>query len=136
MNVEQQVMSTLLWVAVVNVDLQLYKASIYKLRWGTPGGIDQALPAYDEAILTLSRTRWPVELADEAADLQRRVEGFKRTLEKKDVTIASAEHTRMIQAFEELRESVRAWPEPKPRASRGSEGARDFSVLHAGMEKM
>ena len=135
MNVEQQVQANAFWVAVLNVDIQLFKASYFKLRWGSPGGIDQALPAYDEALRALRGTPWAPELAEEAADLARRVESFKRTLEARDSTIASAEHTRMLQAFEELRDSVRYWPEPKPTVQRGSEGARDFSVLHGGMER-
>ena len=45
MNDAEQIKKNTLWTAVVNIDLQLYKASVYKLRWGTPAaGIDMALP--------------------------------------------------------------------------------------------
>ena len=130
MTLEQQVRANALWIVVLNVDLQLFKASRYTLRWGSPGGIDQALPAYDEALRALGAAAWPASLAPEAADLTRRLQGFRRTLEARDVTLASAEQTRLWQAFEELREGVRHWPDPKPQARRGSEGARDFSRLH------
>ena len=62
MNETDQLTQTRLWIAVVNIDLQLYKASIYKLRWGTPGGIDTAIPCYDEALQTLAETEWPGEV--------------------------------------------------------------------------
>lgn len=126
MNVDQQLTATRLWISILNLDLQLYKASIYKLRWGTPGGIDQALPCYDEALLTLERTDWPAELRENADDLARRIGSFKRTLELKDVTIASAAQGKMTASFEDLRDGVRYWPAPRPTARRGSQGARDF----------
>lgn len=44
----------LLWAAVADLDLQIYKATVYKLRWDSPGvGLDMALPAPEEARLTL-----------------------------------------------------------------------------------
>lgn len=132
MDVEQQLTSTRLWTSILNLDLQLYKASIYKQRWGTPGGIDQALPCYDEALTTLQRTDWPETLRDDAADLGRRVAAFKETLIKRDVTIASAAQTKMMVSFENLRESVRHWPEPRPAGVRGSQGARDFVTASDG----
>jgi hypothetical protein len=125
-NVDQQLTSTRLWISILNLDLQLYKASIYKQRWGTPGGIDQALPCYDEALTTLERTDWPTGLSEDAGDLARRIASFKRTLEVRDVTIASAAQTKMMAVFEDLRDGVRFWPEPRPAARRGSQGARDF----------
>ena len=128
MTTEDQLTSTRLWLAVVNIDLQLYKASIYKQRWGTPGGIDQALPCYDEALTTLGETPWPESLRDQADDLGRRVASFKETLNARDVTIASAAQTKMMVSFENLREGVRFWPKPRPGGTRGSQGARDFVV--------
>jgi hypothetical protein len=123
---DEQLTSTRLWLAVINLDLQLYKASIYKQRWGTPGGIDQAQPCYDEALTTLRETAWPDSLRDQADDLARRIAAFKETLDARDVTIASAAQTKMMASFEDLRAGVRFWPMPRPTAVRGSQGARDF----------
>jgi hypothetical protein len=114
MNTEQQLTSTRLWITVLNLDLQLYKGSIYKQRWGTPGGIDQALPCYDEALLTLDRADWPPELRTGADDLRQRVAAYRASLEGQDVTTASALHTRMLMAFNQLRAAVRHWPELAP----------------------
>jgi hypothetical protein len=127
-NGDEQLTSMRLWLSVINLDLQLYKASIYKQRWGTPGGIDQALPCYDEALATLAGTTWPDGLRDQADDLGRRISSFKETLNARDVTIASAAQTKMIGSFEDLRDGVRYWPKPRPAAARGSQGARDFVV--------
>jgi hypothetical protein len=127
-NGDEQLTSMRLWLSVINLDLQLYKASIYKQRWGTPGGIDQALPCYDEALATLDGTTWPDGLRVQADDLARRIASFKETLNARDVTIASAAQTKMIGSFEDLRDGVRYWPKPRPTAARGSQGARDFVV--------
>lgn len=128
MNMDQQLTSTRLWLSVINLDLQLYKASIYKQRWGTPGGIDQALPCYDEALATLESTDWPGDLRGQVNDLARRIAAFKDTLVARDVTIASAAQTKLIGSFEDLRDGVRHWPNPRPGGVRGSQGARDFVV--------
>ena len=101
-------------LAVTTIDLQLYKGSIYKLRWGTPGGIDQALPCYDEATRVLGEVDWPAELRGAADDLRDRVAIYRQTLVDKDVTSASAENTRMMRAFEALREGARQWPNGSP----------------------
>ena len=109
-----------LWIAVVNIDLQLYKASIYKLRWGTPGsGIDMANPCYDEALQTLAETPWPGKLAGLATALAGRIRKFKETLEARDVTQASSDVTRLNYAFEDLRAGVRYWPNDPPAAASG-----------------
>jgi hypothetical protein len=136
-------------LAVVNIDLQLYKGSIYKLRWGTPGGIDQALPCYDEATRVLRDTPWPPELRPLSDTLRDRVAAYRETLVKKDVTSASAESTRMMRAFEALREGARTWPNAAPAITSGGASAADGpdqessmdtpmgegqSILHAGME--
>jgi len=120
-------------LAVVNIDLQLYKGSIYKLRWGTPGGIDQALPCYDEATRALDDTAWPGELNNLVATLRERVAIYRKTLVNKDVTSASAENTRMMRAFEALREAARTWPSAASSASKGT-AERTPSSAHAGME--
>jgi hypothetical protein len=130
MNAEQQLTSTRLWIAVLNLDLQLYKGSIYKQRWGTPGGIDQALPCYDEALRTIDASDWPVELADGVADLRTRVAAYRKTLEAQDVTTASAVHTRMIRSFEALREAVRAWPDASAAAAPSAPGRTEPSRLN------
>ena len=137
-----------LQLALTNIDLQLYKGSIYKLRWGTPGGIDQALPCYDEATRVLDDTSWPSELGSLVGALRDRVAIYRETLVKKDVTSASAENTRMMRAFEALREAARVWPNAP--AARGASTAQadgadqesgmdtppgeGQSILHAGMD--
>ena len=124
MNDEERTISHRLWISVLDLDLQLYKGSIYKLRWGTPGGLDMALPCYDRAITALDETDWPEALRDGAADLRERVAAYRRTLEQKDVTTASAQHSRMMVAFDSLRDAVRAWPEAAGgSASRATQGA-------------
>jgi len=125
-NTDEQLTSLRLGTSILNVDLQLYKGSIFKQRWGTPGGIDQALPCYDEAIATLEQTPWPEDLREGAEDLARRVAAFKETLVARDVTIASAAHTKLMVSFEDLRDGVRHWPNPRPAGTRGSQAARDF----------
>lgn len=114
MNDAQQLQKNTLWIGILNIDLQLYKASIYKQRWGTPGGIDVALPCYDEALQVIGETDWPGKLADQARALAARIQKFKATLAARDVTTASADLTRLMYAFEDLRASVRYWPAEPP----------------------
>ena len=114
MNAEQRLTSHRLWLSVLDVDLQLYKGSIYKLRWGSPGGLDMALPCYDRALATIDATEWPADLEEPAADMRARVADYRRTLEARDVTTANAQHSRMMIAFDELRDLVSAWPQGPP----------------------
>lgn len=127
MNDEDRNTSHRLWISVLDLDLQLYKGSIYKLRWGTPGGLDMALPCYDRAITTLDETEWPEALRGGAVDLRERVAAYRRTLEQKDVTTASAQHSRMMVAFDSLRDQVRAWPQAPGGSASGAtpDGQRD-----------
>jgi hypothetical protein len=109
-----------LWIAVLNIDLQLYKASVYKLRWGTPGsGIDMAMPCYDEALQTLSETDWPGKLGPLGSALAGRIRKFKETLDARDSTMASSDITRLNYAFEDLRAAVRHWPNDPPASAAG-----------------
>jgi hypothetical protein len=125
MNDVEQLTSNRLWIAVINLDLQLYKASIYKQRWGTPGGLDQAMPCYDEALRVIDGTSWPEGIQGKAQVLRRRLEKFKVTLGAKDVTTASAEQTRLMYAFEDVREAVRYWPAEPPAGALGLRTGRD-----------
>ena len=125
MNVDQQLTSARSWIALLALDLQLYKGSIYKLRWGTPGGLDQALPCYDEALRILEGTDWPDELASAVGQLSERVGAYRATLDARDVTTASAQQSRMMLAFEALREGVRAWPEVGAASVGRGGGGRD-----------
>lgn len=110
-SVEQQTMHNRLWSAVLNIDLQLYKGSVYKLRWGSPGvGLDVAIPCYQEAQRTAELTPWPAELREGAGDLAERIARHVSTLEARDVTSASGQYSGLMRSFEELREQVRAWP--------------------------
>jgi hypothetical protein len=109
---ERQVLQSRLWGAVLDIDLQLYKGSVYKLRWGSPGvGLDVAIPCYQEARRTAELTPWPEELRPGAADLAERIAKYVVTLEARDVTSASGQHSGLMRSFEALRERVRAWPE-------------------------
>jgi hypothetical protein len=109
---EQQVIHNMLWNAVINIDLQLYKGGVYKLRWGSPGvGLDMAVPCYHEARRTALETRWPAELSEAADDLADRIGRYIGVLEVRDVTSASGQHSKLMASFERLHELVRAWPE-------------------------
>lgn len=110
MNVEERTIANSLWGAVLSVDLQLYKGSIYKLRWGSPGGLDHAIPAYEEAKRTLELTEWPEDLQKPASALADAIQTYITTLRAQDVTSASAQHSRMMSQFESLRDRVRIWP--------------------------
>lgn len=112
LDLERQTIRNMLWTAVVNIDLQLYKGSVYKLRWGSPGvGLDMAIPCYREARRTAEETGWPPELSGGAEDLAERIGRYIDTLEVKDVTSASGQHSQLMASFERLRELVRTWPE-------------------------
>ena len=111
LSLEQQTTRNRLWTAVLNIDLQLYKGSVYKLRWGSPGvGLDLGIPCYQEARRTAEETDWPGELAAAAGDLAERIARYVVTLEARDVTTASGQHSQLMSSFESLREQVRAWP--------------------------
>jgi hypothetical protein len=112
LDVEQQTVHNRLWLAVFNIDLQLYKGSVYKLRWASPGvGLDVAIPCYQEARRTAEETPWPAALADSANDLAERIGRHIRTLQAQDLTSASAQHSQLMNSFETLRAQVRAWPD-------------------------
>jgi hypothetical protein len=124
LDVERQAVHNALWNAVLNIDLQLYKGSVYKLRWGSPGvGLDMAIPCYREAKRTADETAWPDGLGEGARDLARRIERYIGTLEVKDATSASGQHSRMMSSFEALREQVRAWPGGSNGSANGTAGA-------------
>jgi hypothetical protein len=121
-NIEQQMIANGLMTAVVTVDLQLYKGSIYKLRWGSPGGLDEAIPSYQEAKRTIDETPWPDELRETATDLAQRIDRYVRTLQVQDVTSASGQHSQMMATFAALRDQVRAWPNGGRASSPGKAG--------------
>lgn len=106
---QQQILSNRLRAAVVDIDLQLYKGSIYKLRWGSPGGLDAATPCYRAAKRAVDETPWPDEMNDLAKNLAAQVEQYIATLETRDVTSASAQHSVMMSHFEALKDSVLNW---------------------------
>lgn len=97
--------------AVLSVDLQFYKGSIYKQRWGSPGGLDHAIPAYQDAFRTLEEVTWPSELTDTVATLMSYLEKYIAVLETQDVTNASGLFSPMTRTFEQLRDSVRVLPD-------------------------
>jgi hypothetical protein len=93
--------------AVLSVDLQFYKGSIYKLRWGSPGGLDHAIPAYQDALQTLSETSWPADISPDVDKLTDYLQKYIAVLEKKDVTSVSGLFSPMMSTFESLRSKVR-----------------------------
>jgi hypothetical protein len=112
LDLEHLVVHNLLATAVVDIDLQLYKGSVYKLRWGSPGvGLDMAIPCYRQAQRAAEETRWPAELRPAAQDLAERIARYVGTLEARDATSASGQHSQLMASFGRLREQVRAWPE-------------------------
>jgi hypothetical protein len=111
MNIEQQTIANRLMTVLVAVDLQLYKGSIYKLRWGSPGGLDEAIPCYQEAKRTIDETPWPEDLRETAGDLAQRIDRYVGTLRAQDVTSASGQHSQMMATFTTLRDQVRVWPD-------------------------
>jgi hypothetical protein len=137
LSLEQQTVRNGLWSAVLNIDLQLYKGSVYKLRWGSPGvGLDVGIPCYQEARRTAEQTDWPDEIAAGAGELAERVARYITTLEARDVTSASGQHSQLMSSFEALREQVRAWPgRPGPGVSgagASADGAADGASGNAG----
>jgi hypothetical protein len=99
----------LLWAAVSDIDLQVYKASVYKLRWGTVGvGLDMGLPALEQARLTLTElVTWPPGVERSVADLDRSLAAYIGTLEARDHTTASSLQTQLFAAVERLRDEIR-----------------------------
>ena len=99
----------LLWAAITDIDLQVYKASVYKLRWDTPGsGLDLGLPALEEARATLLEVgEWPVELQESVAVLQKVLDEYIKLLEARDHTSASAQQTRLMISINNLRAELR-----------------------------
>lgn len=97
-------------LAVLSVDLQFYKGSVYKLRWGSPGGLDHAIPAYQDALRTLGETSWPDDLAADVAQLSDYLQRYIEVLEKQDVTNASGLFSPMMSTFEAIRDKVRLLP--------------------------
>lgn len=118
--IEQEVLANRLATTIVDIDLQLYKGSIYKLRWGSPGGLDQGIPCYRTAADLAEEAPWPDELRKLASALADRVRAYVAILEAKDVTTASGQHSLMMADFDALREAVLRWPEPEgPGSGRG-----------------
>jgi hypothetical protein len=112
LDLEQQTIHNMLATAVVDIDLQLYKGSVYKLRWGSPGvGLDMAIPCYQQALRAAAETRWPAELRPAATDLAERISRYVATLEARDATSASGQHSQLMVSFGRLREQARAWPD-------------------------
>lgn len=99
----------LLWAAVTDLDVQIYKASVYKLRWDSPGvGLDQALPALEEARLTLEyASDWPEQAAPAVERFRAALAAYTHSLEGRDHTSASAQQTALFLALAGLRAAVR-----------------------------
>jgi len=116
-SLEQEVLANRLATTCVDIDLQLYKGSIYKLRWGSPGGLDQGIPCYRTAAALAEGAPWPDDLQKLASALADRVRAYVAILEAKDVTTASAQHSLMMADFEALREAVHRWPAPEESGS-------------------
>ncbi len=100
----------LLWAAVTDLDLQIYKATVYKLRWDSPGvGLDMAFPALEEARLTLEEVaEWPDDLVGEVGYFRFALSEYTDSLQKRDHTTASGQQTALLMALARLRAAVRA----------------------------
>jgi hypothetical protein len=109
-DIEQQLTALRMANAVTSLDLQLYKGSVYKLRWGSPGGLDHAIPCYEEAARVIESTPWSSDLRKDADTLAEFVDKYLVTLRGMDVTTASTLHSKMIACFETIRDTVRTWP--------------------------
>lgn len=98
-----------MWAAITDIDLQVYKASVYKLRWGTPGaGLDMGLPALEQARLTLTElVDWPPEAEAAVDDLVEVLTTYIATLEARDHTTSSAQQTQLFAAIERVRDHIR-----------------------------
>jgi hypothetical protein len=99
----------LLWAAVTDLDLQVYKASVYKLRWDSPGvGLDLALPCLYEARLTLDDVaEWPEAISEAAARFRSALAAYTESLQTRDHTTASAQQTALFLALSGLRAALR-----------------------------
>jgi hypothetical protein len=97
-------------LAVMDIDLQFYKGSVYKLRWGSPGGLDHAIPAYQDALRTVGETRWPDDLAADVDQLTDYLQRYIEVLQKQDVTGVSGLFTPLMRTFETIRDKVRVLP--------------------------
>lgn len=100
----------LLWAVVTDLDLQIYKATVYKLRWDSPGvGLDMALPALEEARLTLEEVaEWPGVLSGEVAYFRFALSEYTHSLKIRDHTTASGQQTALLMALAKLRAALRA----------------------------
>jgi hypothetical protein len=110
MSVDQQLMANRLEIAVLAIDLQAYKGSVYQLRWASPGGLDRAIPAYEDAARTIAETAWPDDLRSEADSLHQLLDSYIGVLRSRDITQASTLATRLAGGIEMLRAKVREWP--------------------------
>jgi len=99
----------LLWSAVTDLDLQLYKASVYKLRWDSPGvGLDMGLPALEEARLTLEDVaEWPDAAGEPVDRFRQALARYTASLEARDHTTASGQQTTLFNALAALRAAIR-----------------------------
>ena len=99
----------LLWAAMTDLDLQIYKASVYKLRWDSPGvGLDQALPALEQARLTLEDVAtWPDEASEAVERFRAALADYTSSLDARDHTTASGQQTTLFNALAGLRAAVR-----------------------------
>lgn len=100
----------LLWAAVTDLDLQIYKATVYKLRWDSPGvGLDMALPVLEEARLTLEEVgEWPEAISGEVGFFRFALSEYTHSLEIRDHTTASGQQTALLMALAKLRAALRA----------------------------
>ena len=99
----------LLWAVVTDLDLQIYKATVYKLRWDSPGvGLDMALPALEEARLSLEEVGdWPEALSGEVGYFRFALSEYTNSLDIRDHTTASGQQTALLMALAKLRAAVR-----------------------------
>lgn len=106
---ERRVEANALTIAVVSLELHLYKARIAKQRWGSPGGNDVALLELEEARHLVTGTDWPAEVRPAADAFVARLDSYVKYLKAFDVTRVSFEESRLDGAFTDLERKVKEW---------------------------
>lgn len=91
---------------MLRVEVLLHRAELAKSRWGSPGGIDTALPLLDRAERLLRQGNWPQEAVEVARDLAGYISTLREVLAARDVTRASLFGGRVRDTCEHLRELV------------------------------
>ncbi len=91
---------------MLRVEVLLHRAELAKSHWGSPGGIDTALPLLARVEHLLGQGNWPEGTAAVVRELAGYVSSLRIALEARDVTRASLFGGRVRDTCERLREMV------------------------------